>query len=329
VVVWTNVGGSAHTVTADDGSFDTTANGSASMPAGSTFSYTFSVPGLNPYYCRLHGSPGGLDMAGVIRVIDASTNNPPATPANTAPAVGANNLSLSPTLTASAFVDGDGGDIHQASQWLVRNVITGEIELDTGESSTNLTSLSLADLSYSSTYAWKVRYKDDRDAWSQYSTETQFTTVAAPTSPSGGLTATYGAYIFKTNTVTVRATELNPGVNFDWGLGKPHRSTAANNFFVRWEGKLLPEFSERHRFHVRADGGVRLWVNGVLIIDDWVSTPFPIFRNNVAMLEAGVAVSIKLEYFDTLGKALVSLGWSSRNVAPAIIPAANLFPVAP
>ena len=47
------------------------------------------------------------------------------------------------------------------------------------------------------------------------------------------------------------------------------------------------------------------------------------------MLEAGVAVSIKLEYFDTLGKALVSLGWSSRNVAPAIIPAANLFPVAP
>jgi hypothetical protein len=188
--------------------------------------------------------------------------------------------------------------------------------------------LALADLSYSSTYSWKVRNKDDRGAWSQYSAETQFTTIAAPTSPSGGLTATYGAYVLKSNTVKIRATGLDPGVNFDWKLGKPNRSTPANNFFVRWEGKLLPEFSERYRFNVRADGGVRLWINGVLLIDDWVATPFVIFRNNVAALEAGVAVSIKLEYFDTVGKASVSLGWSSRSVAPANIPPANLFPLA-
>ncbi len=62
-VVWVHNGGLPHTVSADDGSFD-----SGTFGNGETFSVVFSEPGTYPYYCRLHGAPGGQGMAGVVVV---------------------------------------------------------------------------------------------------------------------------------------------------------------------------------------------------------------------------------------------------------------------
>jgi plastocyanin len=64
-VVWTNEDSASHTVTADDGSFD-----SGTLQKGASFSQTFSKPGEYPYYCRFHGGPGGVGMAGKIVVTE-------------------------------------------------------------------------------------------------------------------------------------------------------------------------------------------------------------------------------------------------------------------
>jgi predicted lipoprotein with Yx(FWY)xxD motif/plastocyanin len=62
-VTWTNNGNFPHTVTADDGSFD-----SSTLGSGETFSFTFSKAGTYAYYCKLHGKPGGQGMSGEIIV---------------------------------------------------------------------------------------------------------------------------------------------------------------------------------------------------------------------------------------------------------------------
>ncbi len=62
-VVWDNTSGLPHTVTADDESFD-----SGNMDPGATFEMTFNEPGEIPYFCRYHGGPGGVGMAGTIIV---------------------------------------------------------------------------------------------------------------------------------------------------------------------------------------------------------------------------------------------------------------------
>ena len=62
-VTWTNDGDAPHTVTADNGSFD-----SGNMDPGDEFSETFVEPGRYPYYCEYHGSAGGQGMAGVVVV---------------------------------------------------------------------------------------------------------------------------------------------------------------------------------------------------------------------------------------------------------------------
>ena len=53
-VKWTNNDSYSHTVTADDGSFD-----SGSIAPGSTYSHTFPVAGTYNYHCSIHPSMKG------------------------------------------------------------------------------------------------------------------------------------------------------------------------------------------------------------------------------------------------------------------------------
>jgi plastocyanin len=64
-VVWTHNGRARHTVSADDGLFD-----SGSLSAGGVFEFTFDTPGTYAYFCRLHGGHGGQGMAGTIVVTE-------------------------------------------------------------------------------------------------------------------------------------------------------------------------------------------------------------------------------------------------------------------
>jgi plastocyanin len=95
-VVWTHKGQKPHTVTADDGAFD-----SGKLDAGGTFQQTFGKSGEFPYFCQFHGGKGGEGMAGTIIVADqsAAAKLPPAQPAappapTAAPAGGASTLQV-------------------------------------------------------------------------------------------------------------------------------------------------------------------------------------------------------------------------------------------
>lgn len=62
-VVWNQTGSISHTVTADQGLFD-----SGNMEQGDTFSFTFEEEGTYLYYCDYHGGPDGKGMSGVVIV---------------------------------------------------------------------------------------------------------------------------------------------------------------------------------------------------------------------------------------------------------------------
>ena len=60
-VTWVNDDNMIHTVTADDGSFN-----SGDIQPGATFSRTFNTPGTNPYHCIYHrGMTGSIKAGGI------------------------------------------------------------------------------------------------------------------------------------------------------------------------------------------------------------------------------------------------------------------------
>lgn len=94
-ITWTNTDPEPHTVTADDGSF------SLVVDPGESVSRDFNSEAEIPYYCKLHGGPGGNGMAGTIIVGSPE-------PAATVNLNAADNVARSIAWSASTFADGAG-----------------------------------------------------------------------------------------------------------------------------------------------------------------------------------------------------------------------------
>ena len=57
-------------------------------------------------------------------------------------------------------------------------------------------------------------------------------------------------------------------INFDWGYDAPVAGLAADEFSVRWT-RTVNFAAGYYRISVRADDGVRLWLDDGLLIDRW------------------------------------------------------------
>jgi plastocyanin len=71
-VDWSQTGSAPHSVTADDGSFDSSPgcknDTTKCLQAGSDYSRAFPKAGRYQYYCVIHGAKGGVGMAGTVVV---------------------------------------------------------------------------------------------------------------------------------------------------------------------------------------------------------------------------------------------------------------------
>src|SRR5208283_2411442 len=59
-------------------------------------------------------------------------------------------------------------------------------------------------------------------------------------------------------------------INFNWNTVSPDPSIPLTDYTVRWTGLVQPLFTETYTFLTTTDDGVRLWVNGQELINEWV-----------------------------------------------------------
>ena len=119
----------------------------------------------------------------------------------------------------------------------------------------------------------------------------------------------------------------NESIDVNWGLASPGGGVPADNFSVRWTGTVTATSSGNWRFQTVSDGGVRVYINGTLVIDNWTNHSSTIDTSGKVALTAGVAVSIRVDYFDSGGDAEMRLRWRAPgNSAHVAIPAAQLKP---
>lgn len=154
------------------------------------------------------------------------------------------------------------------------------------------------------------------DRNSSNNTATADTAVVA-----SGLT---GAYFDNKDFTNLKLTRVDPTVNFNWGNGSPDSSVGANTFSVRWTGFVQIPASGTYRFYTQTDDGVRLWVNNVLLVNDWNNHSVR-ERSGTITLTAGQIVSVKMEYYENTGAAVARLLWSGPDIAKQIIPQGSLW----
>jgi beta-glucosidase len=127
-------------------------------------------------------------------------------------------------------------------------------------------------------------------------------------------------------------TRVDHEVNFDWTLaGAVPVSKNQAAFSARWTGRVRPQYTGDHLFKVRADGGIRLYVNDQPLIDTFLSPmPPPVYGTTIPTfakikLQAGQTYKVQLEYRRTSGfpgdsgsLQGVQLSWTPLVVPPII-----------
>lgn len=142
---------------------------------------------------------------------------------------------------------------------------------------------------------------------------------AAKNSTEMGLTGSYYASADFTQKPVI--TRVDPRISFRWDRLGPTddlvargeltaaQALPADGFAVRWQGQVLPPVDGEYELHVSADDGVRLSINGELVVDDW--EPQSRMKNRIVKytFSANQAYDIQLDYYENVRDAEVRLGW--------------------
>ncbi len=110
------------------------------------------------------------------------------------------------------------------------------------------------------------------------------------------------------------------------GTESPGGSIPGDAWSARWTADLDIPVADTYTFAVNCQDGTRLWIDGELIIDQWITPTVTSKYYTVPMAMTAGIHSLRLEYFDSGGDAVEQLYWSTPTMAEMIIPAGPLQP---
>ena len=115
-------------------------------------------------------------------------------------------------------------------------------------------------------------------------------------------------------------------VSFGWSTNAPGPGVNADNFSVRWTGQVEGITTGNYTFQTKSNDGVRLWVNGLLVIDNWTNHATATDNSPVIALSKNQRYDIKMEFYDNTGAAVARLKWKKPGTSTfAAVPAKRLY----
>ncbi len=159
------------------------------------------------------------------------------------------------------------------------------------------------------THSLKVQYYDNSGlAMAKVNWEAVTLTGAG----GAGWTAQY--YNNTTLSGDPAVTQTESQISYIW-LAEPVSGVSADRFSVRWTADVNLA-AGTYRFTTRTDDGVRLWVGGQQIIDQWGNQPETAHTADITV--SGGTTQIVMEYFENDGVASANLSWSQFSATTAV-----------
>lgn len=141
-----------------------------------------------------------------------------------------------------------------------------------------------------------------------------------------------GEYFEGTNFEILRYTRVDPVIKMKWTNrttlpdGVAQSKFPVTNCSVRWTGQVRARYDETYTFRTISDDGVRLWIGGRLIINNW-TLHSPTVNTGQMKLEPHRWYPIVIEFFQGPVLAQIELHWSSMSQRPEIVPQECLYSV--
>jgi hypothetical protein len=96
-------------------------------------------------------------------------------------------------------------------------------------------------------------------------------------------------------------------IDFQWGDDAPAATLPPDRFSIRWTGTWYFEEGV-HRFYIQVDDGVRLYLDGTVVLDEWHDSA-PVDYEVDSFLTEGQH-EVMVEYYDGTASARIGLSWS-------------------
>ena len=177
-------------------------------------------------------------------------------------------------------------------------------------------------LGENTTYYWRVD-EIEADGITRHAGEVwRFGTAG----PSGGIKGQYYHYSGTTPPNPPEAafeelvmTRVDPQIDFEWSEA-PEAGMNADRFAVKWTGELEVAFSEPYQFITTTDDGLKLWIDGRLVIDNWTLHGTTVDTSAPIELKAGPGHTLEMWWFENTSGAVAQLSWESPSTPQQPIP---------
>lgn len=136
------------------------------------------------------------------------------------------------------------------------------------------------------------------------SNEEGFQLISALNFPEG----LKGEYYDNPNFEGTPKVRTDKSINFEPANQAPDPFLPASPMSIRWTGKLVPTVSGQYVLSFTSDDGVRVWLDGELVIEDW-NVHARRDEKAILNLEKGRSYDLKVEYYDAGGDCIARLNW--------------------
>lgn len=137
-----------------------------------------------------------------------------------------------------------------------------------------------------------------------------------------GVTADFSA-------ATLIAERVDPAVDFDDPVGGTdvYAVGQSDSVMAVWTGSVTVATTGSYTFCVRADDGLRLWIDGVMFASGWWNKTAATRHCASKWVDAGASYPIRIEWYQAVGATAAQLYWKSPADADySIIPTSALSP---
>lgn len=291
-----------------------------------------------------------LDAGGDTSVVDPTTEEPISILENAREPESANIRLKIPLLSGESADDGryyasiaavTGGTIKYEG-WPIDIGDNGSWLSTNGDGSLDLWFTPAANRNIDASFTYVLYHYDEN--WESYDTSATSTATipitpvdVAPTLTTDngfvgtGLTGTY--YLGDYNLTGPSSVRLDSAIDFQSTITSPNPATVwdmpgmnPEDFSVRWTGKIKAPVDGDYTLRTTSDDGVRLWVDGATVIDNWTTHGPVDDYTDTLHFAAGSTHTIELDFYERGGGEQINLSWQNPESGGYVtIPTSALF----